>query len=142
MSETNLNSPPPIIVANAAKPKSKWRWLKIIVGTVAGALLVISLLGSLNSPKLEVRRIGAILATDGLGLEVLNVGTKPITVSAVTVNDRIDCKVQRMSLGTDPNPFPAELKVGDKIMLFSTCRIIRAAVGTDQGSNTYSFTGE
>jgi hypothetical protein len=142
MSEPNLDSPRPITVANAANPRGRWRWFKIIVGTVAGGLLVISLLGSLNSPKLEVRRIGAILATDGLGLEVLNVGTKPITISAVTVNDRVDCKVQRMSLANDPNPFPAELKVGDKIMLFSTCRIIRAAVGTDQGSTTYSFIGE
>lgn len=120
---------------------TKWRWLKFLIGMAAGGYLLLNLLGGFNSPELEVRRIGAILASDGLGLLVLNVGTKPITINSMTVNDRADCTVERMSFGTGPNPLPAKLNVGDKIMLLSSCRVIRAFVRTDQGSNTYSFTG-
>jgi hypothetical protein len=120
---------------------TKWRWVRFIIGMAAGGFLLLNLLGGFNSPKLEVRRIGAILASDGLALLVLNVGTKPITIRSMTVNDRADCTVERISYGTGPNPLPAKLKVGDKIMLLSSCRVIRASVQTDQGSNTYSFTG-
>jgi hypothetical protein len=41
-----------------AKPKPRLRWLKIMTGIVAGGFLVLGLLGSANSPKLEVQRTG------------------------------------------------------------------------------------
>lgn len=102
---------------------------------------MIGLLGSLNSPKLEMRRLGAFLADDGKALELLNVGTEPLTVLKMGINDRADCTVKRLSWTDDSSPFPGQLKVGDKLMVMSSCRVIRASVETDHGSNTYSFTG-
>jgi hypothetical protein len=58
------------------RPRKKWRWLKFLIGTVAATFLAISLLGLYNSPKLEVRRQGAILSDDGKALEVINLGSK------------------------------------------------------------------
>jgi hypothetical protein len=136
--EANLQPPSSTI----AKPKRKWRWLKFLVGTVAATFLAISLLGIYNSPKLEVRRQGAILSDDGKVLEVINVGSKPITLIKIGVNERSDCKISRFSLVNDSSPLPAELKIGDKLMLISSCRIIRTTFDTDQGSSTYSFSGE
>lgn len=136
----------------SAKRKSRWRWLKIIVGIVAGGFLVIGLLVSINSPKLELKRIGS----DGKGVEVINVGTKPIAITKITINDRADCSVNtlgqafdkmgRLQSGVQANPandqFRSEtLAVGEKATYLSSCLIIRAEVETDSGTATYSFKG-
>jgi hypothetical protein len=126
------------------RPKRKWRWLKITCGIIIAVFLALRLLGStnINASELELRRSGAFRNDDGQAVEVLNIGTKSIKINGMTINDRDDCKAGPLRLGPAGGDFPVELKVGDKVMIISSCRIIRAAVETDQGSNTYSFTGE
>src|SRR5947208_14720212 len=72
-----------------AKPQPRLRLLKIMTGIVAGGFLVLGLLGSANSLKLEVQRTGFF--HQGNIIKVLNIGPKPITISAVSFNDRSDC---------------------------------------------------
>jgi hypothetical protein len=139
MSEQMPPQPPPL---PATTSKRKCTSVKIIVGAIAGSFLVIALLGSTNSPSLEVRRRDAIIRDDRQELEVLNVGTKPLTITKIAINERDDCSVHRYPLTNDVRPLPAELKVGDRLILYSSCQVIRAAIETDQGSNTYSFSGQ
>jgi hypothetical protein len=151
MSEQVSTVPPAL---PSTKPKDRWRWLKIIVGICVALFLAVSLLGISNSPKLELRRIGAYLADDGKMIEITNVGTKPVTITKVTINDRSDCSVQtlaqvfdstgRMASGAKPDAkndqfSSSTFKVGDKVSYASSCRVIRATVDTDQGTGTYSF---
>jgi hypothetical protein len=128
MTEHVALQPPPLPVT----PARKWRWLKIIVGTVAAGFLAISLLGIINSPKLEVERTGFF--HQGNIIKVLNVGAKPIVISAVSFNDRADC-------GADEKKVQKTLNVGDSTTFVSRCQIVRASIETDQGTATYSFSG-
>lgn len=138
MSEHVSSEPPPL---PATTSKRKWSSVKIIVGAIAGSFLVIALLGSTTSPSLEVRRRDAIIRDDRQELEVLNVGTKPLTITKIAINERDDCTIHRYPLTNEVRPLPAELKVGDRLILYSSCQVIRAAIETDQGSNTYFFSG-
>src|ERR1700722_9690626 len=162
MSEQTPATPPPLphsnqlppLPSDSAKPQSKWLWLKIIVGIVAGLFLITSLIGITNSPKLELVRKGAWMGNDGHAVEITNVGTKPITITKVTINDRSDCSVQtlaqvfdsngRSASGAKPDPkndqfSSSTFNVGDRVSYISSCRVIRATVDTDQGTGTYSF---
>jgi uncharacterized membrane protein len=125
-----------------AEQKSKWRWLKIIVGSVAALFVVIRLLGT-NSLELELTRAEMWPGDGGKALDITNVGSKPITVTKITINDRADCSV-RFAFNDDitkqPNP-KGTLDVGEKVTFSSSCRIVRARVETDQGSEVYSFNG-
>jgi hypothetical protein len=137
---TERTAAPPPLPADNLKPKRKWRWLKIIVGIIAAGFLALGILGSYNSPNLElVRRDLFDAARDGRVLEITNTGKKPLKVVGMKINDRSDCGISRLSLFEGPSPFPLTLKIGDKLSLMSSCQIIRAAVDTDQGSATYSF---
>src|ERR1700742_2371270 len=87
--------PPPL--AAGAKPKSRWKWWKVLIGVVAALFLLLRLLGSYHSPDLElVRRDLFDAAHDGRVLEITNVGTKPIKLIGLTVNDRPDYNVYRL----------------------------------------------
>lgn len=79
--------------------------------------------------------VGLELSTrfNGTVLYINNIGSGPIKINGITVNDRADCVV-----GT-PSPLPANIKVGEGILATSDCRIVRAVVDTDQGSGTYTF---
>jgi hypothetical protein len=126
-----------------AKPKKKWRWFKITAGLILGIVVLLKLIGSYNPVELELSRANLFDADrDGKALEVLNVGKAPIKITNITINERADCTLSRLSFVDGSKLLPADLKVGDKIALMSSCRIIRASVETDQGPNTYSFTGE
>jgi hypothetical protein len=137
----NFAAPPPI-PTTSAKPRHKWRWLRITVGMVGAGFLAIGILGSYNPIDLELRRRDLFdAARDGKVLEITNVGRKPITLVSLTINDRPDCNVYRLDaiLGNSKPLFPSILNVGDKVSISGSCQIIRATVETDQGSNTYSF---
>ena len=136
MDHQTSSQPPTLPLLNK---KSKWRWLKIIVGIGAALFLAINLLGIANSPKLELTRQGAVFANDGMAVEVTNVGSGPVRIDAMTINDRTDCKAGPLTFGKGGGNFPVELKVGDKQMFIASCRVIRVSVETDQGSNAYSF---
>jgi hypothetical protein len=115
-----------------ARPKRRLRWLKIIVGIIAAGFLVIGLLGSTNSPKLEVQRTGFF--HQGNIIKVLNIGAKPITITGVSFNNRADCI-------SDEKRERQTLNVGDSTTFVSRCQIVRASIETDQGTATYSFSG-
>lgn len=137
---TERTAAPPALPTDNAEPKPKWRWLKITVGIIAAGFLAIGILGSYNSPDLElVRRDLFDAARDGRVLEMTNTGKKPLQVVSMKINDRPDCSISRLSLIEGASPLPLTLKIGDKLSLMSSCQIVRVIVDTDQGSNTYSF---
>lgn len=137
MTEQTSNSPPRI-PAESTKPKSKWRGLKVAAGIVLGVVLVFKIVSSSGSVDLELTR----KYSDGKVIEIINVGGTPIKITKVTINDRDDCTLRLFDLLKESKGVPAELKVGDKLELWSTsCRIIRANVETDKGSRTYTFSG-
>jgi hypothetical protein len=136
---TEQAAAPPALPTNNVKPKSKWRWLKIAVGITAAGFLVIGILGSYNSPDLELTRRDLFdAAHDGKVLDITNAGSKPLKVVGIKINDRSDCSLSRLSF-VDGSTVPAVLKIGDQLSLISSCQIVRVTVETDQGSNTYSF---
>ena len=123
-----------------AEQKSKWRWLKISTGIVAAVLVAIRLLNT-NSLDLELARAEMWPGDGGKALDITNVGSKPITIVKIMINDRADCPI-RFAFNDDitkqPNP-KGTLEVGEQATYASSCPIIRAKVETDQGSETYSF---
>lgn len=137
MTEQTYNSPPPT-PTESTKPKSKWRGLKIAAGILLGVVLVFKLVSSSSSVELELTR----KYSDGTVVEIINVGSTPIKITKVTINDRPDCTIRLFDPLKDSKGVPADLKVGDKVELWSTsCRIVRANVETDKGSRTYTFSG-
>jgi hypothetical protein len=134
-----MNEPYPVVSSpplTAPKPTKTWRRLKIILGVLFGLLLLAKIFTSYDPVNLDV-------SVRYNRLKLGNVGSKPIKITGVEINQRTDCTVA-LPLGvfTDPNKLdfsPRELKVGDEIELVSTCKIVRALVETDQGSETYSF---
>ena len=138
MSE-HMSAPPPI-PSVASKPTSKWRWLKIAIGIIAAGFLAIGILGSYNPVNLElVRRDLFDAQHDGKVLEMTNTGSKPVKIIRITINDRPDCTIYRLSFVDNSPLFPSTLKIGDRVTLAGSCQIIRATVETDQGSSTYRF---
>jgi hypothetical protein len=131
---------PPPIPSIKSKPKRKWRWLKIVAAIIIGALLALRLFGSYSPIDLElIRRDLFDAARDGRVLDLANTGSKPVVLVGMTINDRTDCAISRLSF-VDASPlFPSTLKIGDQLSLVSSCRIIRVTVDTDQGSKTFSF---
>jgi hypothetical protein len=137
---TEQTAAPPALPTDNVKPKRGWRWLKIIVGIIAAGFLALGILGSYNSPDLElVRRDLFDAARDGRVLEITNTGKKPLKVVGIKINDRSDCSISQLSFIEGRSPFPLTLKIGDELSLMSSCQIVRATVDTDQGSETYSF---
>jgi hypothetical protein len=136
MTDQTSPMPPPL---QAAKPKGR-RWFKIFMGVCAAIFLIVNLIKIAGSQiDLELTRQGAFLADDGKAVEITNVGNKPVNITGIKINDRDDCKAGPLTLGAGGGNFPVTLKVGDKQMFISSCRIIRANVKTDSGSGTYSF---
>lgn len=129
--------PPPIPPQATKRRSTAWRWLALALAVVAGIVLVLSVVGSLTSSSpLEVVRNDWLVIDDGKRLRIVNVGSKPIKIVKVTVNERDDCRVWRFH---DADYVPVDLKVGDRLNLFSGCRVIRALIHTDQGAQAYSF---
>ncbi|MBJ7402204.1 MAG: hypothetical protein JHD07_02435 [Bradyrhizobium sp.] len=120
-------NPPPL---PAEKPKTR-RGLKVLIGFCAAAFLIANLLKLGSGPKLEVERTGFF--HQGNIIKVLNVGDKEVTVTAVTVNDRPDCRPNEQESVT--------LKVGESMIFPSACRIVRADIQTDQGRASFTFSG-
>ncbi len=109
MSDQTSAIPP--IPSTAEKPKRKWRWWQTVLVIVFGGYFVLKLLSSYNPVNLELTRRNLIdRAQDGQVVEMLNVGSKTITITKVTFNDRADCDSRS---GFEP----FTLKVGDSKML-------------------------
>jgi hypothetical protein len=137
MNEQAALQPPPL---GLAKQKKKWRWFKLTAGLILGLVVLLKLAAGYNPVELELHRANLFdAARDGQAVEIINVGKDLIKIMNITVNERADCTLSRVSFVDGSKPLPANLKVGDKITLMSSCRIIRATVETDKGSRTYSL---
>jgi len=133
-------SMPPPLPPIASKPRRNWRWLKVAAAIVIGTILALRLLGSYGTIDLElVRRDLFDAARDGRVLELTNTGNKPVLLQGMTINDRADCRISRLSFVDGSPPFPSTLKIGDQVSFVSSCQIVRVTVETDQGTRTYSF---
>jgi len=129
---------PPTLPDAAAKPKAKW-W-KIVVAVLGGGILLLGVLARLNSVALEVRRIDLMFRDDGKVLEITNVGKTTISITGVIANDRTDCRLTKLALiQGQERPYPIQLKIGETQSFAGTCRVVRATVETDQGSESYTF---
>lgn len=136
------------------KPKSRWRWWKVLLIICGSGWLILGLLNSYRPVQLGLRTTGAFTGDDGRAIQIVNNGEKPITITSMTVNDRDDCKVTTPAqeydragrAGSLMRPDAANdafkgstLKVGDTATYISSCRVVRATVETDLGSATYTF---
>jgi hypothetical protein len=107
--------------------------LLIIVGVIVAAIVAISVIVSNNGPKLKVQTQAGLLS-------IQNIGSNPIIIRHLSVNDRSDCKGERshLDLFAPPGETPT-LKVGDAAAWIVYCAIVRLTVETDRGTATYTF---
>lgn len=105
-----------------------WIWI------IGAAVTLVGLPGPASD--LQVKRYNAWMDGDRASLEVINTGTGPVRINAVSVNDRSDCSPHRL---LEAAFSPIELKVGERALLFSSCSIVRVTLRTDKGSETYHF---
>ncbi len=133
------------------KPSStRWRWWHTLSTALSIIVIIAIFFPVINIPiepsmDLELTRKGLLFEDEGNALEILNVGSKQIEITGMSINDRVDCAINGISIfaeGVAKRPLPRELKVGDSLSIWSTCRIIRITIETDTGSKTYSFTQE
>jgi hypothetical protein len=136
--------PPPL--PPAVKKPARFKKTRIVLFTIAilwiGSRLFSHLdLSALGSPDLKVQIADEILNGDNLELQITNAWDKPVTITGIAINNRQDCQVFGMAaLNGDKTPlFPRTLKVGDELIVLSSCKVIRAEIQTDKGSDTYSF---
>lgn len=135
-------------IHNLLKPSPRrWRWWHTL-STVLSVIVIIAIFFlAINIPiepsvELELTRKGLLFEDQGNALEILNVGSKKIEIAGMSINDRLDCTINGVSIfteGVEKNPLPKELKVGDSLAIWSSCRIIRVTIETGTVSKTYSF---
>ena len=122
--------------------KKKGLWWKLPLAAVGAIGLMISLFGLDQSLDLEIEQEASAL---GILLEITNKGKSPISITGLKVNDRDDCAIgpinlSRIAMGQGPAKLsPTELKVGQQLVLGSSCRVVRLRVTTDKGSDTFEF---
>jgi hypothetical protein len=109
-----------------------WLFLGVVGLTVATLI-------TRASDQLQVRRIGFVLGDDGAGLEIVNTSPGPLVINNVRVNERADCETFPFFGLEKEGTFPVSLKVGDKVIIGGSCRVIRTQIITDKGSASYSF---
>lgn len=109
-----------------------WLFLGVVGLTVATLI-------TRASDQLQVRRIGFVLGDDGAGLEIVNTSLGPLVINNVRVNERADCVTYPFFGLAKDGKFPVNLKVGDKMIIGGSCRVIRTQIITDKGSASYSF---
>ncbi|MCG2633071.1 hypothetical protein L6654_41715 [Bradyrhizobium sp. WYCCWR 13023] len=115
------------------------RFLKIVGWLILGLIGLVVLRAVLEPPAdyFEIRRVDFAVRGDGASLEIVNTGHSPITIQAVNINQRADCRVG--FLMPVNGTFPYALQVGDKISTYGSCRVIRAEIVTNKGLVVYSF---
>jgi hypothetical protein len=136
-------------IGSLLKPSPfRWRWWHTL-STLLSVIAVVAIIPpSINIPiqpslDLELTRGGLLFEGQGNSVEILNVGTKSVKIVGMSINHRADCTINGFSIFTEgikKPPLPAEIKVGEKLNIWSSCLIVRATIETNYGSNTYSFT--
>jgi hypothetical protein len=129
------------------QPSRRWRWWHTL-STVLSVIVIIAIFfPAINIPiepsvELELTRKGLLFEDQGNAIDILNVGSKQIEITGMSINDRLDCTINGVSIfteGVEKKPLPKELKVGDSLAIWSSCRIIRVTIETGTGPKTYSF---
>jgi hypothetical protein len=115
---------------NVKPAGSKQKWLSVIVPTIV-LLLVFVPDNNESGLKLELSPSGFLV--------MKNVSTQPIKIMDISFNDRADCKPRVGLLSASPFKSPTDLKVGDFLLLSSTCALVRTTIQTDKRSFTYHF---
>lgn len=124
------------------KPKRKGLWWKILLGVLA-LFLAIMVLGSTNSPDLQVSRVSAFI-NDKRAVHIVNIGQKMLQIKSVVANNRDDCVMRAYGTGaavkarSTPNQW-VPLQVGEDVYFSSRCDVVHVDIDTDQGSISYSF---
>jgi hypothetical protein len=127
-----MTNPNPDARAFNGPHKRLW-YLGSVVAVVLGLLIAVG--GGDADLNLDMKRANLIDAlNDGKALYVTNTGTQPLTITKLTINGRQDCRVAGPT-------FPIELKVGERSLMSSNCRIIRVEVNSNRGSESYEFGG-
>jgi hypothetical protein len=126
MNEQMSNLPPPIPTEANVSPKRKWRWWQILPLIILGIIFVVKILANYHPISFDVR-----LYNDGI--TATNTGNGPITVNDVLINDRRECYAKLSK--------PRSLNVGEQIVAFSFCNIVRVQIDTNSGSEIYTFSG-
>jgi hypothetical protein len=143
-------------------PSRRWRWWCTFSTVLSVIVILACFLPSFNIsiPSANVLIPGAEqldlkIHGDSLYLYVTNVGEGPVTITAITVNNRDDCPV-RPEIFEPPGPgtsnifdrfdrqfeqpFTAQtIKVGDTASFVHRCRMVRVVITTDQGSETFTL---
>lgn len=126
------------LVADAiiARANFKLRWWHAVIGI--GALVLIATLLSGGSPDLRVSVTGR---AGFQALHVQNIGTKPVTIKSITINERKEC--QPRSIINLDNPAavfaPERLDIGNSTFWATGCHVVRVEIATDQSRGTYRF---
>lgn len=133
------SAPTPVSVTAAHS-----REFRLRVSIAIAPILMISLTACADPIRLQLTRKDMWPGDGGKAVEIVNTGSKPINIKKVTINDRTDCPATLFTINDNlikdsQANFTGPIKVGDKITYFSSCRIIRTTVETDQGTETYSF---
>jgi hypothetical protein len=125
--------------------KRKGLWWKIPVG-IFTALVILAVIGSDDTLELRVERGRGSFGAGMLGIQ--NTGSQPITITKVAINNRDDCAPTMADTQTDSNGRITynrkainrqTLKVGEVLLVSSTCSIVRATILSDHGTATYTF---
>lgn len=109
--------------------------IAIAIVVACTTLAVVGLPGSDLGLKVEINS-GSLT-----GVVVTNVGTRPITIRSITINNRKEC-AESMKLYANALAIPSlprTIDVGDMTGVLSSCQVIRATIDTDRGSAEYNF---
>jgi hypothetical protein len=112
-----------------------WNWIAL-VATLGGFWAIYVYSTNVSSLDLELRTENA--GNLGSHLTIVNVGEKPITMTAVSINGRDECAKSTL-FGPALVNLPRELKVGDRITHLSSCIVVRVTLETDRGAAIYTF---
>jgi hypothetical protein len=115
---------------NTVPSGPKQRWFSVAVPAIT---LMLAVIGDNDASDLTLE-----LSRSGF-LTVKNVGHQPVKILDISFNDRADCKPKVGILSAFEFKGPADLKVGDFLILSSTCAVVRATIKTEKSSNTYHF---
>jgi hypothetical protein len=105
----------------------------IIAGVMVAAIFVVIVIFSNSGPKLKVQTQAGLLS-------IQNIGSEPIIIRHLSVNDRSDCTTERshLDLFAPPGETPT-LKVGDAAAWIVYCPVVKLTVETNLGTSTYTF---
>jgi hypothetical protein len=129
----------------ASPKKRKGLWWKIPAG-IFTALAILAVIGGDDTLDLRVERGGGSFGAGMVGIQ--NTGSQPIIITKIAINNRDDCAPTMADTQTDSRGRITynrkavnrhTLRVGEAILVSSTCSIVRITIVSDQGTATFTF---